>query len=433
MVPEFNGGAYSPVTPNNGNPNTIYNKPVLTNEPVRYAPAFEQPQGATSAVVPSFAQNSKPPFPENPYTQYNQQPVVQPAMNQVSLQGYNQQSRSPYSLTLERPPEPTGRIATNTMYTDSLNNMLGMLSSLSNNPQPIPIGGGAGGTPPTTPGTTPTTPGTTPPLPNFGGGGNNPNPNSGTGVGGTTSNQDFWRIWNDQLNRNGPGFANQPLNPNIREATGGLFSTLGDLISGAASGGLSELGDLNWRSGLRMLLNSQFPGMGDLALPAGRGIDIEVAPVERDPRLDTQANANIEAFQRGVTEDNMAAMRQTLDMLRNGDVAAARAEATRIRELAMNAPEMTQADIRQFNELVAMIERFDGRGNGAINAPGSGAVIPNFTPRNPASQTGSYMAPGAAVMLNGFTQGDTRNVNQAELRLREAQNRASNVGRGQER
>lgn len=226
MVPQFNGGAYSPVTPNNGNPNTVYNQPRQDDQAIPYMPAFEQPFGGgemritaapgygpepvlpeqavkpvgnvapdlpmnkptagvqpvfgneqavkptVSAGMPSFA---KPPVPEipslakppardtNPFVQFAQGP----ATNQVSLAGYNNMSRSPYSLTLEQPPEPTGRISVNTMYSDGLRSLMSELTSLQRPVATIPIPGVTQPTQPTQPGTTttPTQPGTTNPIP----------------------------------------------------------------------------------------------------------------------------------------------------------------------------------------------------------------------------------------------------------------------------
>lgn len=65
MVPRFNGGAFSPVTPNNGNPNTVYNTSV-PGEPVQppvpqfrpmasYGGAFQTPQ-----VIDSNADTRSP-------------------------------------------------------------------------------------------------------------------------------------------------------------------------------------------------------------------------------------------------------------------------------------------------------------------------------------------------------------------------------------
>ena len=225
MVPQFNGGAYSPVTPNNGNPNTVYNQPRQDDQAIPYMPAFEQPFGGgemritaapgygpepvlpeqavkpvgnvapdlpmnkpTAGVQPVFGNEqavkptvsagmpsfSKPPVPEipslakppardtNPFVQFAQGP----ATNQVSLAGYNNMSRSPYSLTLEQPPEPTGRISVNTMYSDGLRSLMSELTSLQRPVATIPIPGVTQPTQPTQPGTTtPTQPGTTNPIP----------------------------------------------------------------------------------------------------------------------------------------------------------------------------------------------------------------------------------------------------------------------------
>jgi uncharacterized membrane protein YgcG len=218
MVPKFNGGAYSPVTPNNGNPNTVYNTSPNNDQEVPYLPAFEQPLGGGEimqpnygmlqpgqtvkpefgdrfagpvvaeasgtavpqvatpmpkpqlggAVAPSFA---KPMVPEGsavvpnikPRLPVANTPAGQAPANTVPLFN-NPYSRSPLAITMEQPEQPSGRLDRNTMYTDALNGMLSRMQSLETTLQPIPIPGvsqpqpgGGGGTAPTGP-TNPTQP-----------------------------------------------------------------------------------------------------------------------------------------------------------------------------------------------------------------------------------------------------------------------------------
>lgn len=153
MVPEFNGGGYSPVTPNNGNPNTVYNQARADQTPVFATTGTRQLQ---DAMPPMFQPMPKPTGTGAAPT-FASTYATQPS-NQVSLDNYNNRSRSPYSLTLERPPEPTGRISTNTMYTDSLRNLLSSMSSLERPLTPIPVGGSTPTNPNPTGPTTPTNP-----------------------------------------------------------------------------------------------------------------------------------------------------------------------------------------------------------------------------------------------------------------------------------
>jgi hypothetical protein len=452
MVPQFNGGAYSPVTPNNGNPNTVYNQP-RQDDPQRelYMPAFEQPQDmavtrvdeysrgpmvpefmgesavkpTATATTPSFAKPmvpeqmnmAKPRVPESVPTFNNQ------STNQVS--GYNSMSRSPYSLTLEQPPEPTGRLNVNTMYSDGLRNLMSELTSLQRPVATIPIPGvGAPAQPtgPTTPG------GTNAQLPNLSGGGNNPifgagaDINSpglgrGPGLGGTDSNEDFWRIWNDQYNANMPGHLNSPIPGNIGSQLGlpsgasigqglsSIFSSIGrELREGMPS---------SWSDAGYMALDTLlFPGSGQLLRNL---VESDEIPLQELERMDT-----LELARTLLRTEREQTIREGIDAARNAPPAGSGAVAPvfNAQNYYNSQEEMTPAQWRAANNLIGMA-------SAAANSN-----LGSWTPDrlSTVSGTGSYMAPGAAVVLNGFTQADTRSTGMGDTMRREMLNRARNIG-----
>lgn len=108
MIPRFSGGAFSPVTPNNGNPNTIFNKPAAEQAPWGAVPAFAHSPRNQWDAVPLFA---------------------------------NHQQRSPLSITLARPREPSPTLPQNTMHTQGLGRLAQRLMSLRSSLPPIPLPG----------------------------------------------------------------------------------------------------------------------------------------------------------------------------------------------------------------------------------------------------------------------------------------------------
>lgn len=174
MVPQFNGGAYNPVVPNNGNPNTVYNtpKPQLTNEAVPYAPAFEQPLGqytpqpeqATkpAVVAPTFAPAAPQARPTSTYGN-----VSMPRVTDT-----NADTRSPMAITLPTIEAPAPTLP-RTQFGSGADYWQSRLSSLNSTLPSIPIPGVTNPSTPTQP-TQPTQP--TTPGPGGPGSGNNGSP-----------------------------------------------------------------------------------------------------------------------------------------------------------------------------------------------------------------------------------------------------------------
>lgn len=332
MVPNFNGGAYAPVTPNNGNPNTVYNTEQTPQRPA-VAPMFSNAYQPNNPSVPMFVNN---------------------------------QNRSPLSITLDRPTLPEPTLPRNTMFTDALNNMRSRLTSLESNLQPIPLPGQQ-------PPATPPGGGNGPVLPN------NPEvsvPDPGTGPVGNpvqggiaTGNMSIYpvireNVWGDpgfSFDRNmipvapvgggygpGDGLGFRPggssggtgsgggvTMPNFAGGIGNMFRNIGNAIGNEIRGEVDSLGrDLS--DPLRGIGNAFIPGLGTwLAERRDWGADGRPdIPVPDIQRTDTslQARALLEGRAQELGNEAAAAImagaartpqqQRTVEQLRQAAIAA---------------------------------------------------------------------------------------------------------------
>lgn len=404
MVPRFNGGAFSPVTPNNGNPNTVYNTSV-PGEP------------------------AQPPVPQfRPMASYGW------AFQTPQVIDSNADTRSPRAITLQREtaPPPTVRPTSLGVNTDFWRNRLSQsLTGL----EPITIPGIGGGTQPPTAPTTPVQP-TTPVIPHLppaydlpppGTGPNIPDipswPQGETAVPNTSP--DFWRTWNAQQAINQAGLRPDSRLPREISDRSGGFEFLGDLVD-AAQRGLSRAVPNDGRDWLRLLADvGIFPGVGGLLVPRFNvpipgATDDNPAGIERGvPGMDQMLRDNVREYYREYFEAVMPGAEVSDAQL----ISDARA---RLQAHYNGQEQMSSADVNRLRELVGMVNAFES-GNAAQFA--QSPVRPNIV-----GGTGGYMAPSAAAMLRGFTTATTRGGSQtAEERMQEFQAMLSRRSQAQER
>lgn len=329
-LPIFNNQNPS-VTPNNGNPNTVYNskKVPADFDPLNDIPDFMNTRmvGPTSVPVPQVRDK---PVPNDPVNAPNVAPVQGPRTGGESVRPSRPAVRprviNPYSVTGNIPttanmpgaaPAPNqyydttvrgsifdGPVGGSTFGWQGLMNMMNRANTLpefnftpvmpdtggGSTPTPPGTGGGGGGG--TTPGggqigpsnppasdVAPTTPGT--------------DPNTATGgIGGVSDNRDFWNNWNNQRNANLGNRSidlNSFLTPEQRTAGLGRFgSTIREAISGAAS----EL--RNAFTSDNRTARQQIVGLLDLALPGlGTAINatLDRTPYQQIQRMDLGTTA----------------------------------------------------------------------------------------------------------------------------------------------